>query len=204
MTSKTIVVLANSFKHKQHCVAGKCIVTKEWVRPVADVNGSALSHEQAKCENPSGKFNVKPKQKVIIGLDTPAPLPNQPENHIVDNSVWQWKSSIRDDELNHYLDAPENLWGTEDRVAYPLIECGNILIHQSLYLVHVDNLSLYKNRYGKKRASFNYNGLDYDLAVTDPEFENLVSSGQEPSGILCISLGEVFNGDCYKLVATIF
>ncbi len=25
---KTIVILANSVKHHQHCVAGKCIVTK--------------------------------------------------------------------------------------------------------------------------------------------------------------------------------
>lgn len=204
MASKFIVVLANSLKHQQHCVAGKCVTTKEWIRPVADASGKELSHEQAKCANPYGTFNAKPKQKVIIGLQAHAPLINQPENHIVDNSIWQQHFGIEDGELNNYLDRPVSLWGASDRVLYPQILNGSILISQSLYLVKVNHLKLYKNHYDKRRASFSYNGLSYDLAVTDPKFDEIVRNNRHPNGTLCISLAEKFEGACYKLVATIF
>jgi len=166
MTNKTIVVLANSVKHHQHCVAGKCIVTKKWLRPVADAKGRELSHTQAKCKNPYGKFNVKPKQKIIIGLGSHAPLPNQPENYIVDNSVWQQNYGINDNELKKYLDMPDNLWGEGDRVSYPMITHGPITINQSLYLIKVYNLHLYKNQRNKRRASFDYNNIKYNRTYT--------------------------------------
>ncbi|MCF6258498.1 MAG: hypothetical protein L3K25_19760 [Gammaproteobacteria bacterium] len=204
MPSKTIVILANSLKHSQHCVAGKCIVTKKWLRPVADARGSELSHAQVVYENPHGKFTAKPKQKIIIGLGSHAPLPNQPENYIVDNSVWQQNYSISDDELRHYLDMPDNLWGEGDRVPYPKIVSGSIAINQSLYLIKVDNLSLYKNQHNKRRAKFDYKNISYDLAATDPQFDNIANKNQGLSSILCISLGENFEGNCYKLIATIF
>ena len=42
MIKKTIVILANSVKHGNHCVAGKCITSKSWARPVFDVSGGEL------------------------------------------------------------------------------------------------------------------------------------------------------------------
>jgi hypothetical protein len=77
-------------------------------------------------------------------------------------------------------------------------------IDQSLYLVQTDNLNLFTNDEGKRRASFNYNGYQYDLAVTDPKFDEILREQCEVNGILCISLGEEYQGYCYKLVATIF
>ena len=80
-----------------------------------------------------------------------------------------------------------------------------ISIQQSLYLVKVDDLTLYKNEEDKRRASFCYKEKYYDLSVTDPNFDNILKdNGQNLEGILCISLGEKFNGYCYKIVATIF
>ncbi len=204
MSKKTIVVLANSLKHNQHCVAGKCVVTKKWLRPVADATGRELNHVQVKYVNPYGKFNVKPKQKIIIGLGCHAPLPNQPENYIVDNSVWQQHYSIDDSELMYYLDTPDNLWGENDRVPYSMITNRTTIINQSLYLIKVYNVKLYKNQGNKRRASFNYNNINYDLAVTDPNFDKVFNENHGRDSILCVSLGENFKGDCYKLIATIF
>ena len=199
-----MIILANSVKHHQHCVAGKILNNAQWIRPVADEYGAELSHEQAKCQNPHGKFNVKPMQKVIIELDRHAPLANQPENYVINNSVWRQNYRINDIELLKYLETPIDLWGIGDRVSYAQIQSGNVRIDQSLYLVQVENLNLYRNEYDKRRASFFYNGNNYDLAVTDPNFDRLISGEHEHKNILCISLGEEFEGNCYKLIATIF
>ena len=42
---KKVVIFANSVKHKQHCVAGKLLISGQWqwVRLVADSAGSALA-----------------------------------------------------------------------------------------------------------------------------------------------------------------
>jgi hypothetical protein len=205
MTQKTIVVLANSLKHGQHCVAGKCINSGHWIRPVSNNEGAELSHEQAKCKNPYGIYLVKPKQKIKIGISHHFPLINQPDNYVIDDSIWEQNYKIEDHELNNYLDNPSNLWGSEDRVPFIEIKNNLITIEQSLYLVEVQNLNLYKSQHdNKRRASFSYAGNQYDLSVTDPKFDKIKSGDLAVSGVLCISLGEVFKGDCYKIVATIF
>lgn len=198
------VIFANSIKHGQHCVAGKTLDGKHWVRPVSDSDGKELTHTQAKCRNPHGTFNVKPLQKVTIGLSGHVPLINQPENYLIDDSVWQQNYTLDHHHIINYLDHPSDLWGQDDRVRYELIKSGQLVISQSLYLVQVSNLSLYVSPFNKRRASFIYNGCGYDLPVTDPSFDALVQDTGAIKGILCISLGEEFEGNCYKLVATIF
>ena len=140
---KTIVILANSVKHHQHCVAGKCIVTKEWIRPVSSASGEALSDEQTKYINPHGEFSVKKKQKIEMRFESHNPLPNQPENYLISDNKWVQKYSIDNCELEDYLDFPENLWGKWKSVSYDELCSGDIVINQSLYLVKVTKLNLY-------------------------------------------------------------
>ncbi|MDO6718685.1 hypothetical protein Q4575_04695 [Psychrosphaera sp. 1_MG-2023] len=198
------VIFANSIKHGQHCVAGKTLDGKRWVRPVSDSDGKELTHSQAKCRNPHGTFNVKPLQKVTIGLSAHVPLINQPENYLIDGSVWKQNYTLDDHHIINYLDHPSDLWGKDDRVRYELIKSGQLVVSQSLYLVQVGNLRLYVSPFNKRRASFIYNGCGYDLPVTDPSFDVLVQDKGDIKGILCISLGEEFEGNYYKLIATIF
>lgn len=204
MTEAEIVVLANSIKHGQHCVAGKCVNTGRWIRPVSNQQGAELSHEQAKYQNPYGTYGVRPLQKIRMGLLQHVPLPHQPENYLIDGKLWQQNYSVGEAELPNYLDAPADLWGQGYRVLHLLIISRMYNISQSLYLVQVEGLSLYQTDDGKRRASFTYNGINYDLAVTDPKFDEIVRDQREVTGILCVSLGEVYQGYCYKLVATIF
>lgn len=203
-----IVVFANSVKHGRHCVAGKDVQTGNWIRPVRNASGAELDHNQCICVNPYGKYIVKPLQKVEIDLVSHSPLANQPENFIVGNTQWVQQYKIETHEVFNYLDAPETLWGVGSSVAFSQIEDGTIQIMQSLYLVKVDNLQIYKNLYNNRRAAFSYNGNQYDLAVTDPNFEKYLQNPQHQS-ILCVSLGEKYNpagGNnyyCYKIVAAI-
>jgi len=53
-------------------------------------------------------------------------------------------------------------------------------------------------------VSFSYNGLNYDLPVTDPKFDTIEKDKVFESIYLCISLGEEYEGNCYKIVANIF
>ena len=199
-----IVILANSIKHGQHCVAGKCVNTGSWIRPVSDQQGSELSNEQAKYQNPYGVYPVRPLQKIRMGFLRNVPLLHQPENRLIDGNRWQQHYSVSPDHLADYVDSPKNLWGRESRVVYTTISNGTYVVPQSLYLVQVENLTLYYTDERKRRAVFTYNDIEYDLAVTDPSFDEIIREQREIQGILCVSLGEEFKGYCYKLVATIF
>lgn len=89
--------------------------------------------------------------------------------------------------------------GADNRVDYAEIVAGMHHIPQSLYLVQVEDLYLYHNADGKRRASFTYEGIEYDLAATDPRFDDIVRDNLPTSGILCISLGEPFQGTAINL-----
>lgn len=209
----TIVILANSVKNGAHCVAGKCIRTGQWIRPVGDANGCALNNSQIQVTNPKfqGSYSVKPLQKINMRFLGENPLINQPENRMIDNT-WTWTQSykIHPSQLNSYLDNPEDIWNTGDNLPYSRIQNGQIIISNSLYLVKVSDLNLYYDEsFGKKRrkATFFYKDLEYTLSVTDPNFDKLINSSENYSeSILCVSLGEPWehNNCCYKLVATIF
>lgn len=152
MPQSEVVVLANSIKHGQHCVAGKCVNTGKWIRPVSNLQGAELSHQQAKIQNPHGIFNVKPLQKARIGIAQHAPLPHQPENYLIDGTVWIQNYSIDAGQLNTLLDNPVNLWGDGNRIVHALITVGFYQVQQSLYLVQVENLRLYYTNDDKRRA----------------------------------------------------
>ncbi|WP_192021465.1 dual OB domain-containing protein [Shewanella sp. WPAGA9] len=203
-TPCTLVVLANSVKHGQCCVAGKRLDTKEWVRPVANASGAELTCQQASAMNPYGVYKVKPLQKVQMGFENAVPLKNQPENHLINREQWVQQYNIAPAELNQFLDTPASLWGCGDRVSYQSIMHEHVVIEESLQLVKVDQLMLYVDSNDKRRASFLYNGIQYDLAATDPNFDTHVNNQGELMSILCISLGEPFNGSCFKLVAAIY
>ena len=205
---KVIVVFANSVKHGKHCVAGKDVRTGNWIRPVSDLTGAELNDDQCKCTNPYGKYMVKPLQKVEIEVVAHSPLPNQPENYLVGSSEWTQQYKIEPSEVVNYLDNPETLWGVGNSIALSDIENTTVQILQSLYLVKVNNLTLYTTPHNKRRANFSYRGTAYDLPVTDPKFDSLLQNPQHQS-ILCVSLGEKFIPEsseeylCYKIVATI-
>lgn len=210
---KTIVIFANSVKHHQHCVAGKDILTKEWIRPVADENGTELKDEQTKYKNPHGQFLAKPLQKMEIEFLKQISLAHQPDNYVIADKIWEQKYKIELDEIKNYIDNPDNLWldgiSSSDRISYHLIQNESLKISQSLYLIQVEKIHIYwkdRSQYSQnpqRRGIFLYKNIKYDLALTDPAFSNF----QEQDLInkyMCISLGEQLNGYCYKLIASIF
>ena len=215
--SREIVILANSAKKGGFCVAGKDIRTGEWIRPVATIGGGELSKSQITLSTNTFSYTGKPLHKVVIGFETHAPLPNQPENHLIDNSAWKPAFKMDRSQLDSLLDTPEDIWmysRKQDRVDAKLFEYGLIENHQSLYLIKVDSITydvvLNGGGYQRLKGTFAYNGREYTFNVTDPsycKYKNgpLGHSFVENDKYLCLSLGEKFEatGDCFKLIAAV-
>jgi len=204
---KTIAVFANSVKHGKHCVAGKDVANGNWIRLVANESGAELNDQQCTYTNKYGSFRAKPLQKVEITLAAPAPLINQPENHLLGEGGWVQRYKVEDTEVDNWLDHPKTLWGLGKCVSYNEILTRQITIEASLYLVRVDHLSLKMNN-KQRRAIFQYAGYNYDLPCTDPSFDQKLATVAHQN-VICVSLGEPYDREgghnlfCYKIVAAI-
>lgn len=204
--ASTVLILASSRKPGGRCVAGKIVGTNQWIRPVGNAAGSALTTDEAVYTNSFGGQRVKPLIKVDMELGMHVPLVHQPENYLyLPGWVQTHGYGVKPHRLHPYLDSPDTLWGSNrDRVSDHDIRHGIIAVPQSLYLIAVSDIVFSRNAHESARITFTYNGLSYTLACTDLNYEKFENGTLVPNGILCISLGEDFNGDHYKIVATIF
>lgn len=217
---RTLVILANSVKHHLHCVAGKDINTKEWIRPVGSDTGEALSGEQSSYVNKEKNWRVKPLDKITMEFSKHVPLAQQPENYLISKEKWVSSFKIERNELAQYIDSPKNIWldtsTNTNRVTSSLVASKEIVIKQSLYLIKIGVLNLQVStemvdgveKY-KLRGSFMYNDIKYaDLTITDPKIWSEYK--EKPLGVyelkdvyLCLSLGEEFHGFYYKIIAAV-
>ena len=206
MFNLDLIIFAKSIKHRNFCVAGKNKINNEWVRPVSSPNGDALTSNQCKIQNRHGIFELKPLQIATFSFECQVPILGQSENYLINDSfVLQQKFKIGFTDIKQYLDHPQMLWKNSlDYITHEILKKENI--NNSLYLVEVSDLKLYVNNSDKRRANFIYNGIKYDLAVTDPNFDSIIKEvgNVYSQGFLCVSLGEYFNDKHYKLVASIF
>ena len=217
---REIVCLANSRKYYGCCIAGKEVSkseSKKWIRPVSSRNTGELQNNEIKL-----KDGGSPKLLDIITLSTKKYFPHfyQTENHLNDRkSVWVKKGEYPISGLKDICDNAQSIWingydstsGKNDRIP---IEITNEKCESSLLLIQPEQLKLriesgltFKQRI---RASFLHHDIPYNFAVTDsfadayyadkPEGWYEIEKGEI---YMCVSLGEPFQGFCYKLVAGI-
>lgn len=213
---KRIVCLANSRKKRGFCVAGRELLATgvgPWLRPVSDRESEEVSPQEQAYQN--GK-SPQLLDVIDIPLIEPRPKGHQTENWLLDpQKRWQYAGKMRWEDLNGLAENPVELWvngqstnaGLNDRMRPE--DAANL--RGSLYLLHLDNLDLRVFVYFRRRihAIFTHHGISYSIAVTDPAFESKYYAGENgifPLGecFVTISLGEPYEGYCYKLVAGIF
>lgn len=88
---KEIVVFANSVKHGNSCVAGKCTRTGEWIRPVSNNEGAEIPVAQTKKINRrdnDSEWGLKVLNKIKVDLSHHAPLNHQTENYVINKTPW--------------------------------------------------------------------------------------------------------------------
>jgi hypothetical protein len=218
--AKTIVCFANSRKHSARCVAGKEWHDGrpgEWVRAVSDRQTHEVSAEERCYEN-----GQEPQVLDIIRVrcQRPEPVSHQCENHVIDAAAyWVKQGRLPWPRILAWLDNPDALWslgeeavaGVNNRVSIGREE------GKSLYLIAVPRLSLWVGRKAptrpdSKRAvrgEFTYRGTAYRLDVTDPVVEDKYLAEHDgqydiAKAVLCVSLGDPFEGYSYKLIASVF
>ncbi|MFG2170004.1 hypothetical protein ACGFMO_01255 [Streptomyces niveus] len=216
---KTFVCLANSRKLSGRCVAGMVDDDSgEWVRPVsARRNGEVSAYER------QYRDGTDPNVLDIVSVPLLRPQSHsfQSENWLLDpDYYWERTGRVGWRGLLSLEERPGALWingastyhGSNDHISTE----EAVTLSDSLKLIRVADLKLHvhapRAMFGDPkrvlRARFSYEGREYILRVTDPEYrrENLA----KPDGIyelgesfLTVSLSEPFEGYVYKLVAAI-
>jgi hypothetical protein len=220
-TVKHIVCLANSRKLSGRCIAGKEVANGQpgrWVRPVGNREHEEVSEYERQYEDGS---DPRVLDIIAIPLLDPRPKLYQQENWLLDpDYYWRRIGRITWNELHRFADPEGPLWldgssttkGCNDRV--PLGRAATL--QSSLRFLRVQRLALsvfkpgeaFGNSKRRVQGHFRHSGRDYRLWVTDPGYERTYLA--KPDGeydiggaFLTVSLGEPYNGDCYKLIAAI-
>ena len=201
-----------------------------WIRPVSCRKGEEIScGEQTFADGSYPQL----LDVVSIPMLEPKPMHHQQENHLIDEGQrWRKMRSVDHNVLPELLDnIPGDLWingnssnpGCNDRVLFADAEN----LKESLFLIAPTSLKFivrWQGHHGgtrQVRADFHHNENHYNLAVTDPVIEKIYKHiaysdyhkddqdlpreySATVGGIyLCISLGEAWEGHCYKLVAAV-
>lgn len=218
---KRIICLANSRKLTGRCIAGKEVLTNglgNWIRPVSARPTGEVSEEERWYED-----GRDPRVYDIIDIPILKARPHlyQSENHLIDaDEYWKKTDTISWENLKDMVDPPAHLWvngdsssnGINDRVSIKVaaqLDYSLILIEPQNLTIHVQLEGIgFPNPRRRVRADFTHHGAHYRLAVTDPIAERAFlprDNGVYPlqDVYLCVSLGEEYQGSCYKLVATI-
>ncbi|AZV46336.1 hypothetical protein C3L23_03335 [Nautilia sp. PV-1] len=202
---KKVIFVASSVKHSENCVAVIDIHNKKFYRIVADKNGKEIIWSDYNILGYNCIFPIRNNLPFLakIKILKEVPLNCQPENVIIDKKI-EFINEIDLKELENFVYTPKSLWGKENYIKYD----ENLKINYSLFLIKVNKISLYwkdrgNNKSLQRRGKFIYNNITYDLPLTDPDFEYLKEQVIEDV-YLVVSLGEPFNGNCYKIIAKVF
>lgn len=218
---KRIVCLANSRKLHGRCVAGREWAggrAGPWIRPVSEREGGEVSEYERQYED-----GGDPRVLDVIDVPMLEPRPDgyQAENWLLDSKrYWQKTGRLSWFDLPALADPVAPLWidgigtyhGRNDKV--PLESAGSL--GSSLRLLRVDRVRLqvfspgeaFGNPKRRVQGRFRHAGTEYALWVTDPQYERaylakLDGAYQLGECWLTISLGEPYQGACYKLIAAI-
>lgn len=215
--TKTIVCFANSKKYTRRCIAGKELrgnMVGGWIRPVTN---------RTTCEVSLAEMSFKDGQTpqlldlVRVPLLRHSPQSYQTENYLIDGGpYWAKSGALSVTQLLRFCDNPDQLWidgyhsfnGCNDCVPLALAETQ---LSSSLFLIRPSSLCVQvaPERQGRKvRVEFTFHQQRYKFALTDPLVEQHYLRGGDgtfplDNRYLCVSLGEPYNGRCYKLVASI-
>lgn len=214
-----IVCLANSRKYSGRCVAGKEILPAAiggWIRPIGETATGELSLSEIILRTGS-----EPGLLDVIALkvgEEERKHAYQPENRFCGGG-WELDGTLPRSKLSDLADEVDHLWingyhshnGINDRMPVELVE-QNVV--SSLLFVPADDLHIIvgKDVRGLKKiwADFRHKGIKYRLHVTDPVIEADYMTRNfgrylvdDPGPHLTVSIGEPFEGFCYKLAAAV-
>jgi hypothetical protein len=215
---KRIVCLANSFKTKGYCVAGRELFADGrvggWIRPVSARPTQEVTHAESWC----GGGPPKLLDVIDIPLAKHVPHFHQTENFEFEpGRPWKKVGAMTAAQLARMVEHPKVLWANTQHTHFGkndcLTETEAQAFHRSLLLLALDrvivNVSPSRRTDAMSfRAAFEYNGIPYSLKLTDPAITlplSHIEGDHEFNKIFaCVSLAAPFDRDnnrCHKLLA---
>lgn len=207
---KRLVILANSFREGERCIAGIDIDTGAWVRPVSNLATRAITWQM---RNINGR-EPELLDVVEVSLQNHGPDDGcQPENRTLDPIPWKKVAVMTAREVLRYCEDDEIiLHNHDDFVEASYFEQIPKSQWKSLQLVHPINVQFHPDTWERKkwRALLKHGqNMRLDLAVTDPRIIERLDGRQNirEDCLLTISLAGPWTPDgiqpkrCYKLVA---
>lgn len=198
-----VIVLTKSSKNQGFCVVGIDSGSNSFVRLVSndDPRSNAIPQWCMEDVNVLDVIDVTAIRRV--------PLFCQQENVEVQLAHWKRIGSVSMNDLERKVNNT-NPFIFENNCPYLDEECAQRLSY-SLMMVRVSNLSLTRSEYGKTKANFCYNGIQYSsMSVTDPEFFEFGDQNSIDNAILVVSIPNIghtsdrYSNRCYKFVSKIF
>ena len=216
-----MVVFANSVKHGGRCIAGRAaspsgensVAIRHWLRPVSEDPGSQGALVPGLDFSTADREYIRPLDIVEVPLLGHRPEPAQPENWLVARRVlWKRAGSLSRAGVLGLIDEDHTLWVAKGHATDRVSEERVGRLKDSLALVRPKQLQF---RAGTSmrgqlqvRASFEWRGSHFDISVTDDGFKARWLAAGRPKSLarandcaLCISLGTLFEGARFLLVA---
>lgn len=215
---KYFVCMAVSYKYGGRCIGGVELTkgtddrysivkengTPKWIRPVTrgTEHGEIPTHLSNTC---------KVMDIVKISGATACPDCAQSENYYFDSIEKVGRLNNTQSTLDMLCDNRHNLlFGNRGKAVHP---DSYVSMGYSLMLIKATDVNFFmENRYGtdykRLRVNFTYNGVEYDLPVTDPNFSekadyDVESLNGSDAYYMTISLGVEHQGWHSKLVANV-
>lgn len=224
--TKRIVLLANSRKHNERCMAGREInsgLYAGWIRPVSARTGEGVDwYERA--------YATKTEPQLLDIVDVPIrkykPHANQTENWLLyPHARWNKVGALTFAQATQLAETPAVLWNTGSSTNHnrndKVSAASAKTFTNSICMIKVNALRVrvwapgsdFGNNKRRVQASFSYNNILYSMWLTDAALEEYYY--RQPNGIfnygeclVTVSLSEphaTSNGEInhYKLVAAI-
>ena len=215
MSMTRIVVLADSWKHQDWCIAGIDLDTGRWVRPVTDLDDGRVPIKSMKL----GGYFPELLDVLEIPLDSAGlDFGFESENRTILPGRWYLCDKMMPEDIEKYAKRPYYVLHNRRKYVTPaeLLQ-KSFEKRVTLQLIHVDN---FKVRDARKEPTDkpNWNGeilsgrRKLEVKITDPVFFERLNSGHKPSPscFLTMSLSMPYKPSgwdedeepaCWKLIA---
>jgi len=215
MSTTRIVVLANSWKHQDWCLAGIDLNTGKWVRPVTNLDDGRVPQETMKL----GGYFPKLLDVLEIPLDSTGPdFGFESENKTILPGRWHLKGKLAPNDIDKYAKQPYYVLHNKNKyVTLKELQQKPFEKRVTLQLLRVDNFKVRDVR-RKTTDKYNWYGAilsgrrELEVKITDPVFFEMLNRGHKPSSscFLIMSLGMPYKPPdwveddepaCWKLIS---
>ena len=211
MNLTRMVVLANSWKRHDYCIAGIDLETGTWVRPVTDLDDGRV---------PQRLMNLRGRVPALldvldIPLDSKGPdFGFECENRWILPGRWRHAGVVTAQSVSRFVIQPQFVLHTPGKSVSPdALRAMPFDQRATLQLIRVDNFSVRDNTsdqayLGRRRwtGRIQCGDSEFEANITDPVYHEKLSGGHQPAQdcLLTVSLSMPWPKDaplCWKLIA---